>query len=115
MRGHTSRCATAEKVVALPVSKRQHNVENRTHGKYFMRSNECHCPPFNKKGRHECQTKGKKMAVSAKIAAAAATFLLIGAAGPTTAMPIGTSSALGIETADTSLVQWSINLPAGVP
>jgi hypothetical protein len=44
------------------------------------------------------------MAMSAKVAAAA-TVLLIGAAGPSAAMPIATSRALGIENVDTSLVQ----------
>jgi len=42
--------------------------------------------------------------MSVKIAAAA-TLLFIGAAGPTAAMPIGTSSALGLEGANTSLVE----------
>jgi hypothetical protein len=44
------------------------------------------------------------MRMSSKIAAAA-TVLLIGAAGSAKAMPIATSPALGIENADTSFVQ----------
>jgi len=49
-----------------------------------------------------CHTKGKSMRMTTKIAAA---VLLIGATGPAIAMPIATSPALGIENADTSLVQ----------